>query len=82
MNKNANHIRALAIFTGLLAFSIGAPSFAGPSADIRRLEVEFNAAYGANSWTSISPSTPTMPSSGSRKAAPTCRPTRKNGPTT
>ncbi len=48
MNKNANRIRALATLAALLAFSICAPSFAGPSADIRRLEVEFNAAYGAN----------------------------------
>jgi len=48
MNKNANQHPSPRIFTGLLAFSIGAPSFAGPSADIRRLEVEFNAAYGAN----------------------------------
>jgi ketosteroid isomerase-like protein len=48
MKKNAIPIRALAAFSALLAFSICAPGFAAPSADIRRLEVEFNAAYGAN----------------------------------
>ena len=48
MKKNTIRIRALATLSALLAFSICAPSFAGPSADIRRLEVDFNAAYGAN----------------------------------
>jgi ketosteroid isomerase-like protein len=48
MHHNAIRIPALAALACLLAVSISAPSFAGPSADIRRLENEFNAAYAAN----------------------------------
>jgi ketosteroid isomerase-like protein len=47
MNKNTIRI-SLAALAFLLAFSISAPSFAGPSADIRRLENDFNSAYAAN----------------------------------
>ncbi len=32
----------------LLAFSLASPGHAGPTADIRRLESDFNAAYAAN----------------------------------
>ena len=48
MNDNTLRIPAPAALAFLLAFSISAPSFAGPSADIRRLENDFNAAYAAN----------------------------------
>jgi ketosteroid isomerase-like protein len=48
MNKNAIRFPTLAALTLLFAFSISAPSFAGPSADIRRLEDDFNASYAAN----------------------------------
>jgi hypothetical protein len=47
MHKNTIRI-SLAALAFLLAFSVSTPSFAGPSADIRRLENEFNAAYAAN----------------------------------
>jgi ketosteroid isomerase-like protein len=48
MNDNKTRIPVLAALAFLLALSISAPSFAGPSADIGRLENEFNAAYAAN----------------------------------
>jgi hypothetical protein len=49
MNRNAIRIPALAALTLFFALSISAaPSFAGPSADIRRLEDGFNAAYAAH----------------------------------
>lgn len=49
MNKNAVRTPALAVLILLFAFSLpAAPSFAGPSADIRRLEDDFNASYAAN----------------------------------
>ena len=48
MHKNTLHLRALAALALVLVFSIPAPSRAGTSADIRRLEDEFNAAYAAN----------------------------------
>jgi ketosteroid isomerase-like protein len=48
MNDNNTRFPVLAALAFLLALSISAPSFAGPSADIGRLENEFNAAYAAN----------------------------------
>ena len=48
MNKSAIGIPALAALMMFFAFSIPVPSFAGPSADIRRLEDDFNASYAAN----------------------------------
>jgi ketosteroid isomerase-like protein len=48
MNDNTTRIPVLAALAFLLFLSIPAPSSAGPSADIRRLENDFNAAYAAN----------------------------------
>jgi hypothetical protein len=48
MNDNNTRIPVLAALAFLLSLSISAPGFAGPSADIGRLENEFNAAYAAN----------------------------------